>query len=203
MGLYQAPLSSNGSPTVLVGGVDIRRLHTPTLRSRIALVPQQPTLFPDTIRANISYGLPTTSPLNRIENIRVAAAAAGIDEFIRSLPDGYGTLIGDGGVGISGGQAQRLSIARALVRHPRMLILDEATSNLDSESAEVIARTVRKIKGKLTVVVITHARRMMEVADKVVVMKGGRCVEEGEFEELVEKKDGELRMLVDGDASQE
>lgn len=199
MSLYPAPLSNSGSPTILIGGIDIRRLHTPTLRSQIALVPQQPTLFPDTIRSNISYGLPRTSPLSRMENIRLAAASAGIDEFITSLPDGYSTIIGDGGIGLSGGQAQRLSIARALVRRPKMLILDEATSNLDAESASVIAQTVRDVSGRLTVVVITHERQMMEVADKVVVMKGGESVEEGKFGELVSRQGGELRrMLMSG-----
>lgn len=91
------------------------------------------------------------------------------------------------------------------MRHPRMLILDEATSNLDAESAEVIARTVRKVAGRLTVVVITHARRMMEVADRVVVMRGGGCVEEGKFAELVNKKRGELRRMLmdDGDGKGE
>ncbi|KAK2761305.1 hypothetical protein FQN54_001827 [Arachnomyces sp. PD_36] len=200
MSLYPSPLSSTGAPTLLLGGTDIRRLNTQTLRSQIALVPQQPTLFPDTIRNNIAYALPSTSPLNRMENIRAAASAAGIEEFISSLPEGYSTPIGDGGIGLSGGQAQRLCIARALVRKPKVLVLDEATSNLDEGNAGIIAKTVRRLaEEKLTtVVVITHARGMMEVADKVVVVRGGRCVEEGGYGELVGREGGELRRMMGG-----
>lgn len=135
-----------------------------------------------------------------MRNIQAAAQAAGIDDFITSLPSGYLTEIGDGGVGLSGGQAQRLVIARALVRRPQILILDEATSALDPTSAEVIRQTVKKlVKAKLglTVVIITHAREMMQIADQVVMLDQGCLVERGEYGKLVGRDGGRLRALVE------
>ncbi|OMP86891.1 Alpha-factor-transporting ATPase [Diplodia seriata] len=200
------------SASLTLSGRDIRHLHTPTLRSLVAVVGQQPVLFPASVRDNIVYGLnsghhhhPTTTTTTTSEdddddlenptslaNIRAAAAAAGIHDFIASLPRGYDTPLGDGGLGLSGGQAQRVAIARALVRNPDVLVLDEATSALDVESARVVRGTVRDLMGsraraggkRLTVVVITHAREMMEVADRVVMVEEGRVVEEGAFGEL-------------------
>ncbi|EEH18125.1 hypothetical protein PABG_00688 [Paracoccidioides brasiliensis Pb03] len=193
------------SNTISLGGYDIRKIHTPTLRSLVSIVPQQATLFPSSIKANISYGLDPASPLNTIEAIRCAAQAAGIDEFSSSLPEGYDTIIGDGGLSMSGGQAQRLVIARALVRQPRILILDEATSNLDAHSAEQIRRTVKSLMipgaQRLAVIIITHAVEMMEIADKIVVVDGGRVVEEGSYMDLITKPGGRLRKLVTPEGS--
>lgn len=202
LGLYPpSPLSYTdlSFPTLTINGRDIRSLHMPTLRSLIAIVPQSPALFPTTIAANITYGLPETSPLVSASNIRAAAQAAGIDDFIASLPDGYHTRIGDGCAGLSGGQAQRLVIARALVRKPQLLVLDEPTSSLDSESAEVVRRTVRGLVEKkgMTVLVITHAREMIAVCERVVVVEKGGVVEEGGFDELMGRV-GALRRLLGG-----
>ncbi|OAX84230.1 hypothetical protein ACJ72_01392 [Emergomyces africanus] len=201
--LYPIRSSCPGDPvsTISLGGHDIRKIHTPTLRSLVSIVPQQPTLFPSSIRANISYGLDPSSPLTAIQNIRSAARAAGIDEFIISLPEGYDTMIGEGGLSMSGGQAQRVVIARALVRKPRILILDEATSNLDTLSAEQIRRTVRRLlrengEPRLAVIIITHAVEMMEIADKIVVVDKGCVVEEGPYLEPMAKKEGKLRGLI-------
>ncbi|KAK2803052.1 hypothetical protein FQN50_007133 [Emmonsiellopsis sp. PD_5] len=193
--------STSTTSTITLGGTDILKIHTPTLRTLISIVPQQPTLFPASIRENIAYGLPPSSPLNTTQNIQSAARAAGIDDFIASLPDGYNTLIGDGGLCISGGQAQRLIIARALVRKPRVLVLDEATANLDGFSIQQIRETVRKVMAAwdgvgVAVVIITHAVEMMEIADRVVVVDGGRVVEEGEYGELMGRVGGELRRLM-------
>jgi ATP-binding cassette subfamily B (MDR/TAP) protein 1 len=181
--------------------VDIGQLHLPTLRSMIALVPQQPRLFADTIRANITYGLDPCSRLNSKQNVEAAAQAAGIDEFIQSLPEGYSTLVGSGGLDLSGGQAQRVVIARALVRHPSVLILDEATSNLDPESAETIRRSVQKLvaaRQGLTVVMITHTREMMAMADTVVVIDHGTVVEQGPYRVLLQRSGGKLREMMTG-----
>ena len=168
----------------------------------ISIVSQQPTIFPGSIHSNITYGLDETSPLVRPHAVYAAAQAAGIDDFISSLPRGYCTLIGDGGVGLSGGQAQRIVIARALVRQPQILVLDEATSALDPASADLIRQTVRELAASrkdLTVIIITHAREMMEVADNVIVLEQGCVVEQGPFKVLADRLGGKLRTLLEGE----
>ncbi|KAL3443442.1 P-loop containing nucleoside triphosphate hydrolase protein [Aspergillus insuetus] len=209
LALYETPpspsfsgIASASTPSISLAGTSIRTLHTPTLRNQIAIVSQTPTLFPGTIQENIAYGLPTTSPLRALLNVRAAATAAGIDDFISSLPQGYQTIIGDGGNGLSGGQAQRVVIARALVREPQVLVLDEATSALDPGSAETVRRTVRGLmqaRRGLTVLIITHAREMMEIAENVVVLDEGRVVETGSFTGLVRRRMGRLRALIGED----
>ncbi|KAL4796759.1 P-loop containing nucleoside triphosphate hydrolase protein [Aspergillus venezuelensis] len=203
LSLYETPSASHNyhyKPAITVGGVDIRNLDTPALRSLISVVPQQPTIFPGTIQENIAYGLEPYSPLATLFNVRSAARAAGIDDFIDSLPRGYETVIGDGGIGLSGGQAQRVVIARALVRRPQILILDEATSALDPNSAVIIKQTIKRLvaeRSGLTVLIITHAREMMKVADWVVVLEEGRVVEEGGFKSLSRGSHGKLRRLIE------
>jgi ATP-binding cassette subfamily B (MDR/TAP) protein 1 len=166
------------------------------------LVPQQPKLLADSIAANISYGLHSSSPLNTLDNIRGAAQAAGIDEFISSLPNGYETVLGDGGICLSGGQAQRVAIARSLIRQPQILILDEVTASLDGESADIIKCTIRRLVAAergLAVIIITHAREMMEIAENVIVMDHGSVVEEGPYHVLLQKPGGKLRHMLTAD----
>jgi ATP-binding cassette, subfamily B (MDR/TAP), member 1 len=192
----------------------IRRIHTPTLRSLISIVTQTPTLLPATVAENIAYGLHDTSPLNTYAAVEGAARAAGIHDFIVSLPQGYDTLIGEGGTGLSGGQAQRIAIARALVRRPNVLILDEATSALDVESAALIRDTVKRllefdrrqreperghVNQRLTVIIITHSREMMKIADRICMLDKGRVVETGPYGELV-RRGGAFAALVRGKA---
>jgi ATP-binding cassette subfamily B (MDR/TAP) protein 1 len=181
-------------PSLTLSGRDIRTLDLSTLRSLIALVPQTPVLLPTTVRENITYGLPSNSLSTSISasSIESAARAAGIHDFIVSLPQGYATLVGDGGLSVSGGQAQRIVIARALIRDPKILVLDEATSALDYESAGLIRQSILRLvrEGKrtgklLTIIVVTHGREMMEFADNVVVMDQGAVVEQGRFDELM------------------
>ncbi|XP_014557496.1 hypothetical protein COCVIDRAFT_96814 [Bipolaris victoriae FI3] len=192
--LYQ-PDTDNTTPKngLWFSSQNISTLSTPSLRSRIALVPQSPVLFPGTIAQNITYGLSPSAAETSPASIRAAAHAAGLSDFIDSLANGYNTLVGTGGTTLSGGQTQRLAIARALVRNPDVLILDEATSALDVSSMNVIRETVVRLVGRkrrkcMTVVVITHAREMMAVADHVVVMEQGRVVEQGSFQELKRKR---------------
>ncbi|EGP87114.1 putative ABC transporter [Zymoseptoria tritici IPO323] len=183
------------------GGRDMRNIYTPSLRSLIVTVSQTPTLFAASAAENIAYGLAADSRDNTPESIADAARRAGIHDFIVSLPQGYDTPIGEGGLGLSGGQAQRVSIARALVRKPSVLILDEATSALDVESANLVRQTIRNLvqdHGRdMTVVIITHHRDMMEMAERIVVMNQGRIVQEGTFDELA-AVEGPLTQLLSG-----
>ncbi|KGO60934.1 ABC transporter, integral membrane type 1 [Penicillium expansum] len=199
LSLYEAPASETGQPTVTLGGADILRLHIPTLRSQISIVSQQPTIFPGTIHENISYGLDQYSPLASSHSVRTAAQGAGIDDFISSLPRGYNTVIGDGGVGLSGGQKQRVVIARALLRQPQILILDEATSSLDPEGAEIVRQTVQQlvaVRQGLTVIIITHSKEMIEIANHVVVLDQGAVVEDGPYQALARMNGGKLHALL-------
>ena len=191
--MAQSPTDSSWDPPSLtLSGRDIRTLNLPILRSMISMIPQTPVLLPGTVRENIVYGLQEDSGLISASRIEAAAQMAGIHEFIQSLPQGYATTIGEGGMGMSGGQAQRVVIARALIRNPRVLILDEATSALDHESAKIIRNSViqliREMKGRLTVIVVTHAKEMMSFADQVIVMDRGSVAEQGSYAELLTRR---------------
>ncbi|KAJ6017759.1 hypothetical protein N7451_001138 [Penicillium sp. IBT 35674x] len=199
LALYACPESRFGEPTITLGGEAISRLHVPTLRSQIAIVSQQPTIFPATIYANISYGIDLQSPMTSMDSVRAAARAAGIDDFITSLPRGYWTVIGDGGIGLSGGQEQRIVIVRALLRHPQILILDEATSGLDPAGAEIVRQTIQHLvsmRPDLTVIIITHAKEMIEIADHVIVLDKGVVLEDGSYQVLAQRVGGKLYELI-------
>ncbi len=191
----------HGNGDLSLGGRVITSIDTTSLRSLVVPVSQTPTLFAATIAENISYGLPLNSVHSSMDSITTAARQAGIHDFIVSLPLGYGTPVGDGGLGLSGGQAQRIAVARALVRRPAVLILDEATSALDVESAnlvrETIARLVKDPSLPMTVIIITHSRDMMEIAEHIVILDHGQIAEEGSFEELL-AQDGALSNLLSG-----
>lgn len=186
---------------LLLGGRHMDLVSTLSARSLISPVSQTPTIFAATVEENIAYGLPPGSPLATKASVETAARLAAIHDFISSLPQGYNTAMGDGGLSLSGGQAQRIAIARALIREPAVLLLDEATSSLDVKSAtlirDTIASLVRDCKQAMTVIIITHHRDMMEIADHVVVLDDGQVAEEGGFEELLEKN-GALANLLSG-----
>ncbi|KAF2721834.1 putative ABC transporter [Polychaeton citri CBS 116435] len=181
----------------------IKTVSTPSLRSLVTVVSQRPTIFAGTVRENITYGLPPDSRHSSLRSVTQAAQRAGIHDFIASLPYGYDTVVGEGGVGLSGGQLQRLAIARALVRQPAVLILDEATSALDPESAGLIRHTLQQLVSTkshaMTVIIITHHRDMMEIAEQVVVMEHGEVVEAGAFNKLLRSNGALVKLLSGGE----
>jgi subfamily B ATP-binding cassette protein MsbA len=172
------------SGRILIDGRDIRDFTIGSLRSKIGLVAQETFLFNDTVARNIAYGR-TDVPL---EAIREAAKNALAHEFIEALPHGYETEIGERGVRLSGGQRQRLSIARAMLKNAPILILDEATSHLDSESELLVQRALANLMVARTVIVIAHRISTIRRADKIVVIDRGQIVETGSHEELVNGK---------------
>lgn len=166
---------------ITIDGYDIRKLKLNSLREKIGIVTQEMFLFNDTVRTNIAYGNIQASS----EAIVQAARAAGADEFIKSLPYGYDTIIGDRGVRLSGGEKQRLAIARALLKNPPILILDEATSQLDSQSEMLVQKALDTLMRGRTVFVIAHRLSTVRRADRIVVLEAGRVVGYGTHEELM------------------
>jgi subfamily B ATP-binding cassette protein MsbA len=167
---------------VLLDGIDIRTLRLSDLRSAIAVVPQEPALFSGSVRENIAYARPGAS----LEDVISAAQTAHADEFIVRLPAQYETLVGERGVKLSGGQRQRLAIARAVLKDPAVLILDEATSNLDTESERLIEDALTKLLVGRTTLIIAHRLSTVRRADRLVVIDRGRITEEGSHAELLE-----------------
>jgi len=169
------------SGAILVDGHDIRTVRLADLRSGIGMVPQETTLFGGPIRENIAYGkLDATA-----EEIESAARAAHAHEFISEFPDGYDTIVGERGVKLSGGQRQRMAIARALLKNPAILILDEATSSLDSESERLVQDALETLMEGRTTFVIAHRLSTVRRADRIVVLDAGCIVQEGTHEELL------------------
>lgn len=171
------------SGAVRIDGRDVRDLTLESLRAQVGLVAQDTFLFNDTVASNISYGRPEISRTA----ICQAAQSALADEFIEALPKGYETVIGERGVKLSGGQRQRLAIARALLKNAPILILDEATSHLDTESEMLVQRALANLMAGRTVIVIAHRISTIRRADKIVVMDRGRISETGTHADLVTK----------------
>jgi subfamily B ATP-binding cassette protein HlyB/CyaB len=138
---------------IRIDGVDTRHLSANELRSAFGVVPQETVLFSGTLLENLQLANPAAT----FDEVVNACRMAGIHDVIEQLPQGYGTAIGERGAGLSGGQRQRLSIARALLKRPRVLLFDEATSNLDRDSADGIVQTINALRGRVTTIVISHA----------------------------------------------
>ena len=167
-------------------GIDIRDLSLAELRGAIGIVPQEPTLFSGTIRENIAYaGIGTDGSQPSEESIRLAAKAAHAVEFIERLPDGFDTRVGERGVKLSGGQRQRIAIARVFLKNPALVILDEATSSLDSESERLVEQAMEDLLRARSTLIIAHRLSTVLRADRLVVIDRGLIVEEGNHQELL------------------
>jgi len=175
--------SGNGENcgTVRINGQDIREFSIEDLRRSVGYVTQQTMLFNDTVANNIAYGSPNAS----VEQIVTAAKKAHADEFISMLESGYDTVIGQSGRSLSGGQQQRISLARAILKNPQVLILDEATSQIDPESELLIHQTLREFIRNRTTIMITHRVSTLDLVDQIVIMKNGTVVDSGSHSQLM------------------
>jgi len=169
---------------IRVGGVDVKEMRKSDLRSLMGVVPQEPVMFNNTVKFNLSYGKEKA----KMAEIREAAAKANILDFIEKLPKKWKTEVGERGIKLSGGQKQRLAIARALLTDPKILIFDEATSNLDSESERMIQEALMEASKKRTVIVIAHRLSTIKNMDRIIVLSNGEIAETGKHEELVKEK---------------
>lgn len=181
------------SGTIALGKNELRTTDVHHLRDHVAVVSQQPHLFDASITDNIAYGHPSLSA----GGVQAAARAAHVHEFVSSLPKGYDTLVGENASLISGGQAQRLQIARALARPANILILDECTSALDAANQAAVMDTLREAKEGRTTVVVTHKLAMMRMCDRILVVSDGAIVEQGTYESLLGRR-GVFAQLASG-----
>ncbi len=176
---------------ILIDGDDIKEVTQESLRKNIALVPQDPTLFHRSIMENIRYGRPDASD----EEVIQAAQMAHCDKFVQKMSAGYETLVGERGVKLSGGERQRVAIARAILKRAPILILDEATSSLDSKSEALIQDALKALMKNQTVIAIAHRLSTIRQMDRVVVLKNGTVAEQGTHQSLIRKQDGIYRKL--------
>jgi len=177
--------------SVLIDDVDLKEFNLHNIRKQIGIVPQDTFLFGGTISENIAYGKIDSTK----EEIVEAAKQANADEFINSFEDGYNTLVGERGIQLSGGQRQRIAIARTILKNPAILILDEATSSLDSKSESMVQNALEKLMKNRTTIVIAHRLSTIKSADKILVLDKGEIVEKGTHEELIKIEDGTYKSL--------
>ena len=168
---------------ILIGGADIRHIPTEELMGKISVVFQKVYLFEDTILNNIRFGKPTAT----LEEVRAAAKAARCDDFIMALPEGYDTLVQEGGNNLSGGEKQRISIARAILKDAPIIILDETTSALDTENEHEVLAAIEELTENKTVIMIAHRIKTVEKADHIIAIENGRIVQEGTHKELLHR----------------
>jgi ATP-binding cassette subfamily C protein len=178
---------------VIVDGQPLTRERALRWRPSVALVPQDPFLFHDTIGRNLLWANPDAEEEDIWEALRLAAVAP----FVKSLPRGLETIVGDRGTRISGGERQRLALARALLRKADLLILDEATSSLDTENEAAIRTALSSMRGQFSILLIAHRLSTVKEADTIVVLEAGRVVETGSWDELSGLPSGRLRAMID------
>jgi ATP-binding cassette subfamily B protein len=176
---------------VLVDGVDVRDWNLEALRRNISMIEQDIFLFSRSIRENIAFGQQNATQ----EQVEAAGLAAQVEEFIDSLPDGYQTVIGERGVTLSGGQRQRLALARAFLTDPRILILDDSTSAIDSATEDKIQRAIYAAARGRTTLIITHRLSQIRWADLILVLRKGRLEAQGTHEELMQTSDAYRRIF--------
>jgi ATP-binding cassette subfamily B protein len=169
------------SGNILIDGQDIRDVKQDSVRAAIGIVPQDTVLFNDTIYYNISYGRPSASP----SEIEEAARLAAIHDFIAESPDGYNTRVGERGLKLSGGEKQRVAIARTILKSPEILIFDEATSALDTHTEKEIQQSLREVAANKTALVIAHRLSTIIDADEIIVLEKGSIVERGTHDDLL------------------
>ena len=175
---------------------DVRNVTLPSLRHHIGMVLDEPFLFSVSIRDNIAYGRPDAT----LDEVRAAAMAAGADEFVHDLPDGYDTVVGERGFTLSGGQRQRLAIARTLLVNPPILVLDDATSAIDVQIEQQIHEALRGLMADRTTLIIAHRLSTISLADRVAVVEGGRVIAEGTHTELLEREPRYAEILAQAEA---
>ena len=173
-----------------IDGQNIKEVSLNSLRKNLSMVSQDVILFDDTVKNNISYAKSHASHDEIVKACKYAAA----DEFIQKLPNGYDTLIGENGVRLSGGQKQRISIARAILKESPIILLDEATSSLDTESEEIVQNAILNLTKNKTTLVIAHRLSTIHNADKIFVLKNGEIIDSGNHDFLIKKSD-EYKLL--------
>jgi ATP-binding cassette, subfamily B, multidrug efflux pump len=172
--------------TVFIDGRDVRDIPLNDLRGIIGFVPQEPFLFSDTLADNVALGVPAIKQ-EQPTRIEAAAAVAQLDKDVRDFPQGYETMVGERGITLSGGQKQRTAIARAVVTDPRILILDDALSAVDTYTEEEILSRLRSVMKERTAIIISHRISTVRDADQIVVLDAGRVVEKGKHDELIRR----------------
>ena len=169
---------------ILIDGQDLRDLTQDSLRAAIGLVPQDTVLFNDTIGANIAYGRPGAAP----DAVEAAARAAQIHDFVMSLPDRYDTMVGERGLKLSGGEKQRVAIARMVLKDPPILVFDEATSALNSGTERLIQAALRRLSAGRTTLIIAHRLSTVVDADQILVLERGQVIEHGRHRQLLARQ---------------
>jgi ATP-binding cassette subfamily B protein len=176
---------------ILIDGTDISDVTQGSLRKNIAMVPQDTILFHRTLAENIGYGDPGATK----EDIEKAAELAHCDDFIKELPYGFETYVGERGIKLSGGERQRVAIARAILKNAPILVLDEATSSLDSRSESLIQDALNTLMASRTTIVIAHRLSTIKQTDRIIVIDNGNILEQGSHEELLNKEDSLYKKL--------
>jgi ABC-type multidrug transport system fused ATPase/permease subunit len=183
------------SGAVYLDGINLNMLDPESYRSKIGYVVQDTVIFSDTLANNISMELGSMPNNEKLAKVQQVAIISHVDEFVSKMPEGYQTLVGERGIRLSGGQRQRIAIARELYRQPEILILDESTSALDSQSEQFIKQSIQSLRGKTTLIIISHRLSTISHVDQIYVMRHGEIIEQGTFEELLNSKNTYFREI--------